>query len=530
MFQFQFNPFAIPTLFTAILLILIGIIVFLKSQQKLLKTTFTLFCSTLIVWLLAFTAMYLSQNKNTALNWARIGAIGVLFIPVLAYHFILTFIESAKRLLLIPLYIISLSALFLTQTRYIYKDVALYFWGYYPVAGKFYFIFTIMFFGLFTRDVVLLFKAMQNYKKTNNTVKLQQTKYLLFAFICAIPATIDYIIKYEIEIYPYGYISTLIFMSIISYAILKHNLLNINIIFRKTLIYSIIIGFLFIISALFLYITAQFFGEVFLQRNYWLTLYLVAILAFLFQSIYKRTTGFVDKLFYKGSLPKVAEELQQAEKLAVLASGLAHDIKNPLAPIKTYIQNLPNNLNNPSFIDKITKVIPEEVDKITDTINQLRDFAQPPPLNISKINMHNLIDKRLSLLEHDFTSRNISIEKQYSPAVPSVDADPSQLERVFLNLFLNAIDAMPTGGKLTISTSNSNDSIQIKVSDTGTGIPKEDLPHIFDPFYSKGKQKGTGLGLAVCYRIIKNHSGSIHSESIPGIITTFTVHLPVINK
>lgn len=204
-----------------------------------------------------------------------------------------------------------------------------------------------------------------------------------------------------------------------------------------------------------------------------------------------------------------------------------HEIKNPLAPIKTYIQNLRNNINNTAYLDKITKIIPEEVDKITDIINQLRDFAQPPPLTLSKVNIHSLIDKRLSFLEQEFTSRNITVEKQYFPTIPEINADPIQLERVFINLFLNAIDAMPGSGILTISTEiDSNNFILIKASDTGIGISKEDLPHIFDPFYTKGKQKGTGLGLAITYQIIREHKGIILVDSIPGKGAIFSISLP----
>lgn len=474
--------------------------------------------------------MYLSRDKDIALRWARIGAIGVLFIPIFGYHFILEFIQAKRRMLLRCLYIMSIPTITLIPTKFVYKDVAIHFWGYYPIAGEFYFLFTAVFFCLFTWNIILLSKALKKYKRINDNLKAQQTKYLLFAYICAIPATVDFIVKYGIEIYPYGHIATVIFMSLISYAIIKHRFLDINIFIQKTLIYSIIIGLLFIITVLTLYITAYFFGEFIPYKTFWITLFIVAVLSFLFQPLYKHITSLVDKIFFKGTLPKIAEELQRSEKLAalgVLASGLAHEIKNPLAPIKTYIQNLPSNLNNPHYIQKIVRIIPEEVDKITDIINQLRYFANPQPLSISKVNINNLLDSRLNLLAHDFATKNITVEKHYSPTLPEINADPIQLERVFINLFLNAIDAMPNRGNLTITTEQTGSQISIKVSDTGVGITKEDLPHIFDPFYSKGKHKGTGLGLAVTHQIIRNHKGMIQLESTLGKGTTFYIHLPI---
>ena len=160
-------------------------------------------------------------------------------------------------------------------------------------------------------------------------------------------------------------------------------------------------------------------------------------------------------------------------------------------------------------------------------MNQLRDFAQPPKLNLSEADLHKLLDGRLSFLEKEFSQRNIRVEKVYQPNLPKIKADPVQLERVFINLFLNAIDAMPDGGKIIISTElSSNDSVLIKVFDTGIGIGKEDIPHIFDPFYTKGKHKGSGLGLAIAHQIVKEHSGSIQVESISGKGSTFYIYLP----
>lgn len=540
--KFKFNPYAIPPLFTATTLLIIALIVFLKGARTYLKTVFALFCLSISIWLFGFSAMYLSPDKNIALIWARIGFYGVLFIPTLAYHFILIFTQSKKRFLLTTLYAYSIPILLLISTNYIYKDIAIYFWGYYPVAGSLYFIFVIAFFCIFTWSVILLFFALHDYKKKNNIVKAQQTKYVIAAFIIAIPATMDYIIKYKIEIYPYGYIMTLIFISILAYAIVKHKLLDINIVIRKTLIYSLLIGIIaviFTISIIFFeYILKQTIG----YSSIFFTLCTAMIIAILFQPLNRKITTFIDRIFFKKSIMLMAEdnkrleeELQRSEKLAalgIMASGLAHEIKNPLVPIKTYIQNLPDHLTeidkNSNFIRKITTTIPKEVDKITDLLRQLRDFAQPPPLNISKINIHNLLDDKLSFLEEEFTKKNIKIEKSYNDTPIIINGDFNQLERVFLNLLLNAIDAMPDGGNLMVSTEITPDNkTLIKISDTGIGIAKEDLPHIFDPFFSKGKQKGSGLGLAITYQTIKGHNGIIHADNIQGKETTFSIYLPI---
>lgn len=365
-------------------------------------------------------------------------------------------------------------------------------------------------------------------KKQLKSIRHNQIKYVLWALFFYTFAAADFATNYGIPQYPLGFFPIIISFAIISYSIVAHRLMDIAIVIRKTIVYSLLASSIAVIFTL----TTVFFEHIFKQtigyKTFSGTLIVAFLIAFFFQPLYRWLSSIADKLFFKGTLPQIAEELQRSEKLAslgILASGLAHEIKNPLAPIKTYIQNLPKNLNNPDFINKVTKIIPDEVDKITDIINQLRDFANPPSLTLYRVNIHDLIDKRLNLLEQDLSAKNIAVEKFYSPALPEINADSIQLERVFLNLFLNAIDAMPNGGMLTITTEQSNKQVLIKVSDTGIGIAKEDLPHIFDPFYSKGKHKGTGLGLAVTHQIVEAHNGVINVESYPNKGTTFSITL-----
>lgn len=231
------------------------------------------------------------------------------------------------------------------------------------------------------------------------------------------------------------------------------------------------------------------------------------------------------------NLYRKIEYSKRMASIGMMASSLAHEIKNPLVPIKTYIQNLPNHLNeadkNNEFIKKITTVVPKEVDKISALLSQMRDFANPPKLNLATTNLHSLIDGRLGFLSNEFSQKEIKITKSYYPHPINIKADPLQLERVFTNIFLNAINAMPNGGTLSITTEiDPNQFVLVKISDTGIGIQKEDLPHIFEPFFSKGEHKGSGLGLAITQQIIKEHGGSIQVESIVGKRTTFYIYWP----
>ncbi|MDB4349781.1 ATP-binding protein, partial [Omnitrophica bacterium] len=224
---------------------------------------------------------------------------------------------------------------------------------------------------------------------------------------------------------------------------------------------------------------------------------------------------------------RLREELQRSEKLkavGTLAAGMAHEIKNPLSAIKTFTEYLPEKHNDPSFRDKFKRIVGSEVEKINNIVGQVLDFAKPKPLSLKKTDMHVLLDDTLSLLSNDLLQKRINVVKEYVSSKLNVDVDPNQLKQAFLNIFLNAIDAMPKGGSLTISTAKKNNNIAISVQDTGCGIPKKNIPHLFDPFYSN-KEGSTGLGLSIVHGIIKKHNGSIVVESGEGKGSKFIVKL-----
>ena len=236
------------------------------------------------------------------------------------------------------------------------------------------------------------------------------------------------------------------------------------------------------------------------------------------------------------------QHLYRAEKLATvgtLAAGMAHEIKNPLVAINTFLQLLPEKYEDPEFRREFSQLAGEEVKRINDLIHRLLNFAQPKPLYFSLGHIHSCIDDSLKFLSRKMDNHNITIVKRYSPKVPESLIDKTRLDEIFLNLFLNSIEAMNKGGTLYITTSyhpennfkgdekgSNNGSIQINIRDTGEGIPPESLSRIFDPFYST-KENGTGLGLAIVYRAINDHGGKIEVKSRTGKGTNFLISLPV---
>ena len=231
------------------------------------------------------------------------------------------------------------------------------------------------------------------------------------------------------------------------------------------------------------------------------------------------------------NLEKARMQLVQSDKLASvgrLAAGVAHEINNPLGGITMYSHLALEGLceGTPAFIN-LQKII-TQTERCKKIVKGLLDFSRQHEPEIKAINVNDIIDEILSLVETQSLFQNIEINKFLDETIPSIMGDQSQLQQVFMNLALNAAEAMEDGGKLTVESSFiDNNSIEIKFTDTGCGIPPEDMGKIFEPFFTtKSEKSGTGLGLAVSHGIITKHQGTISVESKGKEGTTFKIKLP----
>lgn len=238
---------------------------------------------------------------------------------------------------------------------------------------------------------------------------------------------------------------------------------------------------------------------------------------------------------------ELEEDLKRADRLAMvgtLAAGLAHEIRNPLGGIKGAAQMLRRSLDSDSSLVDYTNIMNREVDRVNLLIEQLLDLSRPAKLEIVPLNIHQVLEDVLSLELKTQTGPTITVKKLFDPSLPSIRGDRNRLTQVFLNLVKNGYQAMNGSGTLTITTrletnryvrgqgTGRSRCIWVEIADQGVGIKEEDLLHIFSPFFTT-KNSGTGLGLAVCYWIIKEHGGIIRVESIEGKGSTFKVSLMV---
>ena len=231
-------------------------------------------------------------------------------------------------------------------------------------------------------------------------------------------------------------------------------------------------------------------------------------------------------------------QLSQSDKLSsigLLAAGVAHEVNTPLAVISSYTQMLSKQLQGDPQKSGLLEKITRQTFRASEIVNNLLNFSRTSGSEVGDVYVNKVISETLALLEHQFKVARVDVENALSPKLPAIQGNPGRLQQVFLNLFLNAKDAMPGGGKLRVATMN-GENVSVSVSDTGSGIAPEHIQRIYDPFFTtktsarEGQPRGTGLGLSVSYGIIQEHAGKIRVESNPGSGTTFILDFPLSKK
>ncbi|HYE65173.1 MAG TPA: ATP-binding protein [Pyrinomonadaceae bacterium] len=232
---------------------------------------------------------------------------------------------------------------------------------------------------------------------------------------------------------------------------------------------------------------------------------------------------------------RLEEQLQQREKLSsigLLAAGVAHEVNTPLTGVSSYAQMLLGMIPETDPKHALLQKVRRQADRASNIVNNLLNFSRTGnATEFNELDVHRVLDDTMQLLEPQLRRSQIEIVREYDADLPKAYGNAGKLQQVFTNLILNARDAIPEGGRITLRTTLTEDEgIMIEVADTGIGIAPENIAKIYDPFYTtKGIGRGTGLGLAVSYGIVQEHSGRITVESIPGRGTTFRITLPTAN-
>jgi two-component system, NtrC family, sensor kinase len=226
---------------------------------------------------------------------------------------------------------------------------------------------------------------------------------------------------------------------------------------------------------------------------------------------------------------EMQRQLTQLERLAAagqLAAQFAHEVGTPLNLISGHVQLLRARARDERVMQRLD-IIAGQIDRITNIVRSMLDSTRRPVPRLESVDINSLLAQILDATQPTLVARNVELQTDIGDGLPPIEADPDQLQQVFINLINNSLDAMPRGGKLTVSTALDTDSVLIVLADSGEGIAEDQIDLIFDPMFSTKRGRGTGLGLTIVKQIVSEHNGEVEVESDPGRQTTFRIRLPL---
>ncbi len=462
------NPYSIPPAMAAGLTLMLGYFVLCSSPQERLNRLFFIFTCTTFLWLFLFAVGYSMESPFWALFIFRTAYLGIAFGPVACLHFHLEFLGIYKRKLITCLYFISFIFLLLSQTDYFLPTVKKYFWGFYPQAGPLYVPFVVFFLGIVAASsCILVYQLIQGTVKGDvRNFKFRQLKYIAIGFIIIYVGSVDFIAKFGFEFYPFGYLNIMLFVIILTYAILRHKLLD-----METMM------------------------QLFRQHK-------LATLGLLAAGLNHEVRN--PLFIIKGNAESYLDSLQE------------EILKNPAQVLEKSKRIFGKTI--------------EQAERAIDVMKRFSTFvrvARNSPVK-EEILISDCIRSVLEFLSHEISSKKTIIETYCSNDF-KIFANRREIEEIIFNIVLNACQVMGEKGKLTVSALQHLKRCLILIKDTGPGIPKHLRKKVFEPFYSQ-REGGTGLGLYICQYLTEQNGGQIYIDSKIKEGTVFTLDFPLMEE
>lgn len=497
-------------------------------------------CLSMSIWLSWFYVGYfLDPASDLGKFWPKFIYCGVTFIVVTIFHYEVELFNLNRYRWLVKInyvYGLIMCALIL-KTDLIVAGIYFYSWGIYPKGGPWLLFYHVSYFIIIALFFIFPIKILLDHQSPLKSKSY--AKYILMAIGILTIATVDFLPNYGIDLYPIGYIQATIFTLILAYAIIKHRFMDIHVVIKKGIVYTILISFITVIYLVAVVISERIFKNILGYENLPGSLLVVITIAIIFTPLRNLIQDLVDKVFFKGTPAQIAEEnallrreLARSDRYKTLASlidSITHEMKGPLTALIGYHHALPQKLDDPQFLSKFSEIFKKEITKITELIQNLSNYSQPAPLSLQKTNIIKLINDTLDMLKDKFIHCKVNVYKYYDEKFAfDINIDPQQIRQALLNILLNALEAMPEpeGGQIWIGAEPQGHEFHISISDTGCGIAPEHLTRIFDPFF-KLKEGNRGLGLSVVQNIIESHGGRIDVESEVDGGTEFFIKLPI---
>ena len=531
------NPFTVSNFLIALTSLSFGIFVLAKDPRRRLNQLWFIMNMSIFLWGSWGMLLSLVGSGHYLFYWRLCYVTSVVWIPVFFLHFVCEYLNTKKRLFLWISYAITfITCYFVLFTDLFFGSVRLVFNAfYYAIPAT---ILPAIQFGwwLFCYSYALVLLLVHIHKADKG--RRRELTYIFLALgIAGLGGSTNFLPLLGIDLYPWGNFAVPLYPIMLSYAIWKYAWLDIRVVVKRTLFYSF-----FVLVLSLLYVAAVFLAHRFIAggtsaRSVVANVSALVFIACIFKPVESFLQRNLEKHFFKGSIEEISAqkdlletELERRERLksiGILAAGMAHEIKNPLTAISTFVEYLPQKYQDPQFLSEFQRIVRGEIGRIQNIVQDLLDFSKPRPALKETANLNQIIRDVLTLLSKDFLAQGVSTSLRPCPGAESVQIDTAQMKQALLNIIMNSLDAMKQkgGGQLDIAVNQLPDGISIEVTDTGCGIGADKIERIFDPFYTQ-KDMGTGLGLAITHSIIEQHRGKIRVHSRIGEGTKVIIILP----
>ncbi len=477
------NPYTI----SGILIVIFNLpllILFMKYGKSIISRIYALHIFAVLIWGIGSLLIGLIKDLPTLISIWGIAYTGVLFIPVFFYHSVHIITKDKRRwkiifcysqaiffiaLLTIDTVISSGINLFLFHSMYFPKRTA---------AFTLSFIFWVIL--VLISHIKLFFYYRTTYPQEKN-----QIRNLLWAITGFIGGFTNFLPSYGVTFYPYGNFLVPLHSLFVTDSIFRHQLFEIKIVIKKSLVYSFLILFVALIYFTIIVISEKVLQDFWGYKSMTISVATAFTIGILFFPLHNRIQQLVDRIIFKKTTEEISKENEllraeafQTEKLksiAMLSSGIAHEIRNPLTALKTFVEYFPKKKTDPEFIAKFESIAGTEIRRIESILNELLSFAKPSPLSLTDTDIKKTLEHAINLTANQLNKNKVTIKTDFTENIPNIKADTNKLLQVFINLILNANDAMSTGGTLTIVASGSptlsSPSVSIGDPHTKNGFP-----------------------------------------------------------
>ncbi len=410
------SRYSLAPLVSALLFLSLSIFVLRSKPRSRTKVVFAFACATTFFWQFIWSVLFSVHDKQLGLFLIKLGYSDIIFIPISFFHFVIAFLDRKRDWVLIGSYILTFVffVLIWTSSHFISGSYT-YSWGFYPKAGLLHPAYLFLLITVVSRGIYLLIKDGQACK--DSPVRHNQIKYVLWAMFVYAFASLDFFVNYGIDFYPMGFVFILFCLGILAYAILKHHLMDIDIVLRKSVVYSFLVTSITLLYLIIVWFLERIFQTAIGYRSLPATIFAFLTVAIVFQPLKNRIQWFVDFNFFKGTIESLAEEKEKLQEevrrtdqlrvAATLASGIAHEIKNPLTNIKTFTSFLSERHQDKAFVEKFRTVVGEEFVRIEGLVKDLLDFARPHPPTFEKVDIHIVLERVIDLVSHNLEAKNI---------------------------------------------------------------------------------------------------------------------------